>query len=63
MCDSTSMTVYLDKHILDVDHASNIHFVDVNCRGYNHDHQYAVIYTRYDQCLSKSEVCTRWKSR
>ncbi|XP_063966472.1 deleted in malignant brain tumors 1 protein-like isoform X2 [Lytechinus pictus] len=56
-CDSTSMTLIMDKDLLEIgDHASDVHFDDESCVGYYHDMSHVAITTPYDGCGTKQEV-------
>ncbi|XP_041482233.1 deleted in malignant brain tumors 1 protein-like [Lytechinus variegatus] len=56
-CDSTSMTLIMDKDLLEIgDHASDVHFEDESCFGYYHDMSHVAITTPYDGCGTKQEV-------
>ncbi|XP_071491471.1 protein mesh-like [Diadema antillarum] len=51
ICESTSMTLLMDRTLLDVDDdASDVHFIDEQCVGYDHDSNHVAVSTRYDRC-------------
>ncbi|XP_030847516.1 CUB and zona pellucida-like domain-containing protein 1 [Strongylocentrotus purpuratus] len=53
-CDSTSMTVFLDRRMLsNGTNAEDVHFENDDCVGINHDTTQIVLYTRYDRCSTR----------
>ncbi|XP_072176742.1 oncoprotein-induced transcript 3 protein-like [Diadema setosum] len=50
------MTVFLDKSLLE-NHgvASDVHFEDQSCNGYDYSSQYVAVTTRYNDCDTQSE--------
>ena len=59
VCDSTSMTVFLDKGLLsNGTDADDVNFVDEDCVGIDHDSKQIVLYTRNDMCSTTVEVST-----
>ena len=58
ICDGTSMTLLMDKSLLDDGGtASDVHFIDESCVGYDHDSHRIVITTSYNRCGTKQTVC------
>ncbi|XP_072175201.1 oncoprotein-induced transcript 3 protein-like [Diadema setosum] len=56
VCDSTSMTLIMARHLLEPgDNATDVHFVDESCTGYDHDEEHVAITTRFDRCGTTQE--------